>query len=71
MARKQRLSAREVKERRAAEILASFNSNLKLMRTAMRAAETDAKRLGELLSELSEKESPPCSDSGPQNPREN
>ncbi len=70
MARK-RLSAREVKERRATQVMTSFMSNLSLMRTAMRAAENDAKTLRELLAELTEKESPPCSDSSPSNPPAN
>lgn len=67
MARK-RASARDQKERRAAQIISTFQSNLKMVRTALRALETNAKELGELLAELTEKESPPCSDSGPSNP---
>lgn len=70
MARK-RVSAREVKEGRAAELMRSLDRNLRLSADALRAAKEDAKLLGKLLAELSEKESPPCSDSGPPNPREN
>lgn len=71
MARKARLSAREVKESRASELMRSMQRNLRLSGDALRAANEDAKLLGKLLAELTEKEPPPCTDSTPSNPREN
>lgn len=71
MARKARLSARKVKEGRAAELMRSLKRNLKLSADALRAANDDQKLLEELLAELTEKESPPCTDSGASNPAAN
>ena len=71
MARKPRLSARKVKTGRAAEVMRSLRRNLKLSADALRAANDDAKLLEDLLSELAEKEHPPCSDSTPSSPPSN
>lgn len=65
---KRRLSAREVKEGRAAEILKSMRRNMALCGSAHRAAQEDMKLLEKLFAELTEKEGPPCSDSGPSSP---
>lgn len=70
MARK-RVSGRSLKEQRARDIQSMNAANIRMIETALRALKNGVRELGDLLAELSEKESPQCSDSSPPNPREN